>query len=63
MNKNLDKLLKSKPSTETIMNSVKIKKNFWENSVKVQRDLLEKQRNENAKLKPTLELYKSEFTL
>ncbi len=63
MNKKIEEILKSKPSTETIMNSVKIKKNFWKNSIKEQKNLLEKQKIENDKLKPSLELYKIEFTL
>ncbi len=63
MNKKIEELLKTKPSVEAFENSVKVSKNFWENVMKKQCRLVEKQRKENMKLKPFPELYKKEFTL
>ena len=65
MNKNIEKLLKLKKnlSSKDIMNSVVIKKDYWKNSAKKQCELLKKQKKELDKLKPSLEIYKKEFTL
>lgn len=63
MNKKIEELLKTKPSAEAFENSVKVSKNFWENAMRKQCMLVEKQGKENMKLKPFPELYKKEFTL
>ncbi|MBD5398046.1 hypothetical protein HDR60_00875 [bacterium] len=61
--KKINELLKIKPSIEEFENCVKIGKNFWKNSMKEQCKLVEKQKEEHRKLKPSPELYKIEFTL
>lgn len=63
MNKRIEELLKMKPSSEDLQNSVKIGRDFWKKAMKEQCKLVERQKEENRKLKPYPELYKSEFTL
>ena len=62
MNK-IEKLLELKKniSTKDIMNSVTISKSYWKNAQKKEYYLAEKQ--EQNKLKPTLELYETQFTI
>ena len=56
-------LLSKKPPKEVIFNSITVKENYFEESCKKEIALNKKQKEENDKLKPTLELLKQEFTI